>query len=199
MEEKGNSDEKNGVEENIEELCQNNYDQIKDEIVSAVIKGVEAGVEEGVRNGILSGLDECIKTGFLNIGNIEIKNAGEILEEAASVTAKNQVKDRVKSKTCPILERRGDRFCERILNEIEEEREGVPEAEMDIIKALNIEKVCKDKAEEIKQDIRKKLPQNFVALTLFDGMLEAIAECMVEDVESCSEKIQEAARQNRSV
>ncbi|AKB25233.1 hypothetical protein MSMTP_1764 [Methanosarcina sp. MTP4] len=199
MGEKENSNAETRVRENIEGLCENNYELIKSEIVSAIINGVEEGVKEGVKNGIISGLDECFDTGLPNIGGIGIKNARDILEEVASETAKNKVKDRIKSKTCPILERRGDRFCERILNEIEEESEGVPEAELDIIRALNIEEVCKDKANEIKQEIEAKLPQNFVALALFDGMLETIAECMVEDVESCSEKIQEAARHSRSV
>ncbi len=194
-----NKNEETEVQENIEGICENNYELIKCEIVSAIINGVEEGVKEGVKNGILGGLDECFSTGFPNIGGIGIKNVGDILEEVASETAKNQVKDRIKSKTCPVLERQGDKFCEKILDEIEEESEGVPEAELDIIRALNIEEVCKDKANEIKQEIGAKLPQNFVALALFDGMLEAIAECMVEDVESCSEKIQEAARHSRSV
>ncbi|WP_440955739.1 hypothetical protein ACSAZK_01875 [Methanosarcina sp. Mfa9] len=199
MGEKENSNAETRIRENIEELCENNYELIKEEIVSAVMKGVEEGVEEGVRNGILGGLNECFEMGLPNIRAIHVKNMGEVVEEVAFDTTKNQVKDRVKRETCPILEHRGDMLCDMILDEIKEEREGFSEAELDVIRALNVEKVCKDKANEIKQDIRKKLPQNFVALALFDGMLEAIAECMTEDVESCSEKIQETARQKSSI
>ncbi|HII01636.1 TPA: hypothetical protein HA351_08320 [Methanosarcinaceae archaeon] len=199
MGEKENSNAETRVQENIDELCQDNYDLIKDEIVSAIVKGVEEGVEEGVRSGILNGLNECFEIGFLNIRGSRVKSIEEIVEEVTSETTKNRVKDRVKKETCPILERRGDLLCDMILDEIKEEREGVPEAELDLIRALNIEKICKDKANEIKQDIRQKLPQNLFSLALFDGMLEAISECMNENVESCSEKIQETARQNRSV
>ncbi|KKG08724.1 hypothetical protein [Methanosarcina sp. 2.H.A.1B.4] len=199
MGEKENSNVETGVKENIDELCLNNYELIKDEIVSAIMKGVEEGVKEGVKNGILRGLDECFEIGFLNVMNIREKKIGEIVEEVACETTKNQVKDQVKKETCPILEHRGDMICEKILNEIKEESEGIPEAELDLIRALNIKKICNDKANEIKQDVRKNLPQNFVSLVLFDGMLEAISECMTENVESCSEKIQETARQNRSV
>lgn len=199
MGEKENSSTETGVQESIEDLCQNNYDLIKDEIVSAMMKGVGEGLQEGIRDGILSGLEECFGIGFPNVKGISIKNIEEVAEELACETAKNQVKDCVKKETCPILERRGDMLCNRILKEIKDESGGVPEAELDLIRVLNIEKICKDKANEIKQEIREKLPQNFATLALFDGMLEAISECMVENVESCSEKIQEAARQNSSV
>jgi len=199
MGEKEDSNTETGVQENIKELCQDNYDLIKDEIVSAMIKGVGEGLEEGIQDGILSGMEECFGIGFLNVRDIRVKMIEEVVEEVACETAKNQVKDCVKRETCPILERRGKMLCERILNEIKKEREGVPEAELDLIRALNIEKICKDKADEIKKEIKKKLPQNFVSFALFDGMLEAISECMVENVESCSEKIQKTARQNGSV
>lgn len=199
MGEKENSNVKTGVKESIDELCKDNYDLLKDEIVSAIIEGAEKGLEEGVENGILSGLNECFEIEFLNVRNARIKNIEEILEEIASETAKDQVKEHVKRETCPVLKQRGDRLCDRILIEIKNDREEVLEADIDLIRALNIEKICKDKAGEIKQEIEKKLPQNFISLALFDGMLEAISECMVENVESCTEKIREAARQNRSV
>lgn len=182
-----------------ESLYQNSYDRIKREIVSAICEGVEKGLKDGIADGISSGLKDCLGIGFLNVKNAGTKTLEEIMEEAASGIIANKVKNCVKKDTCPALERCIDKSCDKVIEEINKEQEEAADADIRLIRAMHMERICKEKAKEIKKDIEKKLPQDFISAALFDGMLEAISDCMIEAVGSCTERIDKMAQDNKSV
>lgn len=200
MEEKENLNSiKEDEQANFEHLCQNDYDNIKREIVSAICEGVEKGLRDGVPDGISSGLKDCLCIGFLNVNDADTKSLESIMEEVASGIIANKVKDCVKKDTCPALKHYADNSCDKVIEEIKREQEKTAEADIRLIRAMHMERICKEKAKEIKKDIEKKLPQDFISASLFDGMLEAISECMIEAVSSCTERIGKMAQDNKSV
>lgn len=197
MREKENSNNGKDVQDKFEELYQENSDQINSEIASAIAEGVEEGLkkglEDGIKKGILCGLEDCLNIGFLKLEDIHTKNMEEIAEEVASKILRNKVKDCVKKDTCPVLKDRADRFCDRIIGEIKDKQKEVVESEIDLIKALPVEEICKRGEEKIRQKVRDKISHDFISVTLFDGILDAITECMDEGVENCTRKIHEMA------
>lgn len=200
MKEKENfSNIKMDEQANFENLCQNNFDRIRREIVSAIYEGVDKGLRDGITDGILCGLKDCLFIGFLNVNDANTKSIEEIMEEVASGIISNKVKDCVKKDTCPALKRCADRSCDRVVEEIKKEQENAAEADIYLIKAMHMERICKEKAKEIKKDIEEKVPQDFISVALFDGMLEAISECMVEAVGNCTKRIDKLAQDNKSV
>lgn len=197
MREKENSDNDMDVQDKFEELCQENSDQINSEIAYAIGEGIKEGLkkglEEGIKKGILCGLEDCLKTGFLKLEDIHTKNMEEIAEEVASEFLRNEVKNCVKNDTCPVLKDRADRFCNQIIDEIKEEPAEMVEDQINLIRALPVKEICKKEEEKIRQMVRDEIPQDFISVTLFDGILDAIIECMDEGVKNCTKKIHEMA------
>jgi len=196
----GNDNSKNGrdVQDKFEKLCKEYSDQINSEIATAIGEGVKEGLkkglEEGIKKGILCGLEDCLNIGFLNLEDIHTKNMEEIAEEVASEFLRNKVKDCVKKDTCPVLKDRADRFCDQIIDEIKNEQAGVVEDQINLIRALPVEDICKKEEEKIRKKVRDEISHDFISVTLFDGILDAITECMDEGVKNCTRKIHEMAQ-----
>jgi hypothetical protein len=203
MREKENSDNDRDMQDKFENLCQENSDQINSEIASAIGEGIEEGLkkglEEGIKKGILCGLEDCLDLGFLKLEDIHTKNMEEIAEEVASEFIRNKVKDCVKRDTCPVLKDRADRFCNQIIDEIKEEPAEVVEDQINLIRTLPVKEICKREEEKIRQKVREKISHNFISVTLFDGILDAITECMDEGVKNCTRKIHDEMAQDEQV
>lgn len=192
-----NSNNDRDLQYKFKKLCQENSDQINIVIASAIGEGIKEGLkkglEEGIKKGILCGLEDCLNIGFLKLEDIHTKNMEEIAEEVASEFLRNKVKDCVKRNTCPVLKDRADRFCNQIIDEINEESTEVVEDQINLIRALPVEEICKKEEEKIRQKVRDEISHDFISVTLFDGILDAITECMDEGVKNCTRKIHEMA------
>jgi hypothetical protein len=196
--EESNKNKEDGLA-GFESLCEDSYDRIKSEIVAAICEGVEKGLKDGITDGISCGLKDCLGIGFLNVKDAGTKTLEEIMEEVAAGMIAKEVKDCVKNDTCPALKRCAKKSCDKIVEEIKREQENVAKADIYLIRAMHMERICKEKSKEIKQDIEGKLPQDFISAALFDGMLEAISECMVEAVGNCTEKIGKLAQEDKPI
>ena len=84
--------------------------------------------------------------GFLNVNKASTKSLEQIVEEVASGIVQNKVKDCVKKDTCPVLKRCADKSCDKIVEEIKKEQEEVADAEIYLVRAMHLERICKRKS-----------------------------------------------------
>lgn len=180
--------------ENIDvmDFYRKNYDGISREIVSAIREGFEEGVKEGVKEGFLEGLENSLGIGFLKIRKTEEKSLEKILEDVTADTIKNEVERGVKKGICPVLSERMNSLCTELLTKIKEKKITAPGEIAGLIRELNTGELAKTKIDEIMQEVKKYLPQNFVSVAMYDGFQKGMSECIVENVSKCDKKIKDA-------
>lgn len=167
-------------------------DNLKNEIIASLNAGIQEGlregIEDGIKKGIKGGLAECLHLpSFFELKTVNVKEIDEILREVATETLEEQIKYSIQGEICPIIQRNIKDFCDFTL-EAMKEREISIDAE-DIPRNKIIKQLINAKRKEMEQKIISLFPQNFIFFSLSKGLETAICECVMENLNKCSERI----------
>lgn len=167
-------------------------DNLKNEIIASlnagIREGLHEGIEEGMKKGIKGGLASCLQLpSFFELKAVKVKEIDEIVRDVAAETLEEKIKISIKEEICPILQKNIKDFCD-FTQETMKERGLSIEAE-DIPRNTKIRQLINAKINEIEQKILSLFPQNFLFISLSKGLESAICECVLENLNACSERI----------
>lgn len=167
-------------------------ENFKNELIMGIKEGVDEGIKEGIEKGILDGLAECFHIGFLNMARTDVKEINEIFKDVFSETTEEEIKSFVGKEICPKIDENIQNVCDIAVDEIKEQKITISSGAVELIKEQNLPKFADTKIDEIKQDMERHLPKNFVLSVLLQKFQTSISECFVKSLNRCKNKTRDA-------
>lgn len=157
---------------------------ITEEIVEGVSQGVREGVANGLKRGAKTALEDCLTKGFVNIGQEDIEDIQDILQDIPGAIVKNAAKEGSKHIFDEVSKKYIQRLCQEIIDEIrnqdvrlsEDQAEGI----LDFIKSRGLETVS---------GMTERLPDNSLLRKAVAGTQEALEEGLDRDLTACRGRI----------